>query len=363
MVASSRRAPERLEADSYRLRGELEELYNQACAVLRGDRSRSAPRSMAQVRSERETELSDLAERIEWYNRDIKILKRQVEGARAEGKSDFDPQELQNLLTERKAEIARLHEEEDVLGKISEKQTRAERERSHVSEEVADQVRRVKEAVQHEKRRHMQLREERARMDEELKVQRGEVWELEKRLKRNVAVIQQANARQGDPLSLQKLQRHEAGLREAIHQDEKKYKAESKDRDKNVKNLQNREALLKKQIAKMEGKTQKLRLKLHDMASQNPLAPDSPRSGDELSQPSPGPSPRDVGGFASAFDEHEKMMREVADMEMEVEIEMNEELHSLGKMPVPMRTLDLLQDNLPGGGLDDHYDDDAYDDT
>merc|ERR1719191_1746776 len=130
-----------------------------------------------------------------------------------------------------------------------------------VSDEVVDQVRRVKEAVEREKKRHLQLREERAKTDQKLKVQRAEVWEIERRLKHNIAVINQANSPRGDPPSLQKLQRHEAVLREAVQQEERKYKAAAKDREKGAKNLQQRNADTKKKIARMQARVKKIRAK------------------------------------------------------------------------------------------------------
>jgi len=322
----------------------LEGLYNQASAALRGERSRSAPKSVADARADREAELQDLDERIEWYKRDIKILKRQVEGVVAQG--DHDPQELQNLITERRAEIQTLYEEEDVLARMAEKQNRAERQRAMVSDEVADQVRRAKEAVEREKKRHLQLREERAKMDQKLKVQRAEVWEIERRLKHNIAVINQANSPRGDPPSLQKLQRHEAVLREALQQEERKYKAQAKDREKGAKNLEQRNADTKKKIARMQARVKKVRAKLDGMAAV--AGPQSPRSGDDLSQLSPEPSPRDR--FDAAFDEHEEMKRDLAQMEMQ------EELDSL-RMLERKKTIDFLQDNLPRRGLEDDRDD------
>lgn len=343
-----------LESDSYRLRGELEELHNQACAALRGERSRSAPKSVADARADREVELQDLGERIEWYKRDIKILKRQVETVVAQG--DHDPQELQNLITERRAEIQTLCEEEDVLARMAEKQNRAERQRAIVSDEVADQVRRVKEAVEREKKRHLQLREVRAKMDQNLKVQRAEVWEMERRLKHNVSVINQANSPRGEPASLQKLQRHEAVLREALQQEERKYKAEAKDRERGTKNLQQRNADTKKKITRMEARVKKIRAKLGGMAVA--VGPQSPHSGDELSQRSPEPSPRYDARFDVAFEEHEEMKRDLAQMEMQEELESLREKEGLDIVHHGKKTIDFLQDNLPGRGLDDDQDDD-----
>mmetsp|Transcript_9775 Transcript_9775/g.25651 ORF Transcript_9775/g.25651 Transcript_9775/m.25651 type:complete len:292 (+) Transcript_9775:70-945(+) len=265
---------ERHRQEALRARREVESLVQQARALLHGDAASRQPRRPSHAKGlERERELEATLEKIEWYRREVKRLRQEVEGCydarvgigNGPGSArERDPMELQNLITEKRKELDSLRKSGEGLDRIAEAQRRAEAAQNSLSPEIQEKLARTKADVEQEKRSNVKLQAERQKVcnarkkaDEEVRAAGGELRNKAAELRRPAAGKpgDQRGGASGDgqdAMVLKQLQRDMDILREAVRQDDRKFKSAQRELEQETNHYARQVATLRDVVSELE---------------------------------------------------------------------------------------------------------------
>eukprot|EP00927_Polykrikos_kofoidii_P054345 TRINITY_DN48773_c0_g1_i1.p1 TRINITY_DN48773_c0_g1~~TRINITY_DN48773_c0_g1_i1.p1 ORF type:complete len:371 (+),score=77.67 TRINITY_DN48773_c0_g1_i1:98-1210(+) len=228
-------------AEVARLRAVVVDLVHHAKILLHGDGYEKVGKAPSHAKAiERDQEMEVTLEKTEWYRKENKLLRQQVEGAynrRPSGPSDpreRDPMELQNLLVERRKELQRLKKDGAGLDRVAEAQRRAETTQNSINPEVEAKLRRMKGQVDQQKMMNVKLQAERQKMNE-LRIKTEEdVRSAGSDLRNKAAELRRppqshrsdnGNGKGDDQKSVKQLQRDMDIVRDAIEKDDRRFKA------------------------------------------------------------------------------------------------------------------------------------------
>lgn len=264
---------ERHQAEAYRLRSEIEELVRQARALLYGEdhNRRFPPRPAAGKRADRQNELEAALEKADWYRRDIKRLRRELESSYiskgpAEAK-DRDPMEVHNLLCERRQELQRIQRSGEGLDRVAAAQRRAEAAQNALTPEIEDRLRRTKDEVEQQKRLNIRLQHDRPKVvnarkkvEEEVRAMNGEVRSKAAKLQRPGRPV--AAGYDAEPGKIRQLRRDVDILTQAVHQDERKYKASQREDEQQLEFMRRHAEKLQDDIGHHEAEIRRVRAEI-----------------------------------------------------------------------------------------------------
>eukprot|EP00411_Alexandrium_monilatum_P040615 CAMPEP_0175410652 /NCGR_PEP_ID=MMETSP0095-20121207/41723_1 /TAXON_ID=311494 /ORGANISM="Alexandrium monilatum, Strain CCMP3105" /LENGTH=281 /DNA_ID=CAMNT_0016709617 /DNA_START=42 /DNA_END=883 /DNA_ORIENTATION=- len=248
-AAQQQQREEEEEEEGLRLREKVEELLRQARLILHGDApSKPSPRPAIAKRAEREQELERALEKADWYRQEIKRLQKELDArgaARGGGSAlgdpqERDPMELQNLLAEKRKDLQQLKRSGEGLDRIAEAQRRAEAAQNSMTPENAERLQRAKDEVENKRRLNVKLFSERQKLASACKKAEAQVRAAEAELRSKAAELRPppraagvagGNARDAaakdavtEPQVLKQLQRDVDILKEAVRQDERKFR-------------------------------------------------------------------------------------------------------------------------------------------
>jgi len=292
-------AVERHQAEAARLRSEIEELVKQARLLLNGDAYMGRqPMPNVGKRAEREKELESCLEKVDWHRREIKRLRQeldskdQVSGG-SKGQRDRDPMELQNLLAERRRELQKLQHSGEGLDRVASAQRRAEAEQNALRPEVEEKLAKMQKEVAQQKRKNAKLQADRQKLSSARKAAEDELRSANGEVRSKVAQLQPpqrpprmpgaggggcaspvaqsatpaaggpAGAPGEEPREIKQLRQNIDILREAIRQDERRFKGSQKEDSQEIEFASNHIAELKQSIADREAEVAKLQAQLH----------------------------------------------------------------------------------------------------
>lgn len=248
-------------------------------------------------RAERERELQGCLEKVDWYRREIKLLRQELDsrdhvlGGPTDPR-DRDPMELQNVLAERRKELLQLQRSGEGLERLAAAQRRAEAAQNALRPEVEERLQRAKKEVEQQKRKNAKLQTDRLKLSNARKAADEELRAAGAQLKANAAQLQRptrpaagANAGaaaaygggSGDPPKLRQLRQNVDILREAVRQDERKFAAALRELAQDIESAQDHNAGMQASLAAREAQLLSLQANLqqHQASSQQP----SPRIG------------------------------------------------------------------------------------
>lgn len=271
------------------LRAKVEELVRQARVLLHGEaHSKVSPRPLLAKRAEREQELEKALEKADWYRHEIKRLQKEVEtrgGARGGGNpigdpQERDPMELQNLLAQKRKELHRLKRSGEGLDRIAEVQRRAEAEQNSMTPGNAEKLNRAKEEVEQQRRLNVKLFSERQKLMSACKKAEAQVRSAEQDLRNKAAELRlpprmpgdaagKAGGREGsgrdsgaEPQVLKQLQRDVDILKEAVRQDERKFRSAERAQENEAQSTSDGIDELRRNESKREAEVARLRAEL-----------------------------------------------------------------------------------------------------
>lgn len=280
--ANSAAAVVRHRAEAGRLRAEIEALVRQARLLLNGEPPRGGrpprphPPPLRGRYAEREQELETVLERADWYRRDIRRLQRELDAAGGNDGRDRDPMELPNLIAEKKRELGRLRRSGEGLDRVAEAQRRAEAEQNALSPQVEEKLKQIKNEVEQQKRLNVKLFADRQRLVGARKKAEEEVRAAESELRTKAAELRVLPRQSGesgggvDSRILKQLQRDVDILKEALRQDEKKFRSVQKEEESEVESTVNHIAELESKIAEHEAEAAQLRAELREAQERSP---------------------------------------------------------------------------------------------
>mmetsp|Transcript_107232 Transcript_107232/g.277474 ORF Transcript_107232/g.277474 Transcript_107232/m.277474 type:complete len:331 (-) Transcript_107232:112-1104(-) len=302
-MAQGQDAVERHQAEAARLRSEIEVLVRQARLLLNGDAyiGRPPPPAVAK-RAEREKELESCLEKVDWHRREIKRLRQELENrdqvaASLKDPRDRDPMELQNLLAERRRELQKLQHSGEGLDRVASAQRRAEAEQNALRPEVEEKLSKMRREVEQQKRKHAKLQADRLKLssarkaaEEELRAANSEVRSRAAQLQPPPPSLAQRPPRlpggagggcgigsptaqpaatpasggttNEEPKTIRQLRQNVEILREALRQDERRFKGSQKEDCQEIEFASNHVAELQQSIADREAEVAKLQAQL-----------------------------------------------------------------------------------------------------
>lgn len=279
-MAQEDEAGERHREEAMRLRAKVEALVQQARLLLHGDGAGRQPpsqRPMIAKRVEREQELEKALEKTNWYQRELKRLKRELESSvvRVGGNNamgdpqERDPLELQNLLAEKRKELQRLRKSGEGLDQMQERQRRAEEAQNKVSPENQERLNRIKGEVEVNKRQSVQLFAERQKLVAFRKKLDADVRSAGNELRNKAAPLKLPprvpTDGYGEPMVLRTLRRDLDILTEAVRQDERKFQAAERTEDQEIDSVSANIQLQQEGIGDHETEVARLRAELRDL--------------------------------------------------------------------------------------------------
>ncbi|CAE7194118.1 ANKRD65 [Symbiodinium sp. CCMP2592] len=239
-------AAERHQAEATRLRSEIEQLVQRARLLLHGDAANKplAPRPPHPRRAERERELEEALEKAEWYRREIKRMRQELESRDRHSQMsnpwdarDKDPMELYNLLAERRKELQQLQRVSEGLEHAAEVQRKAENAQSAVRPEIEERLQKVKMEVDQQKRLNVKLQADRLKLSNQRKAIEEEIRKVGSELRSKAALLHRkgpTGQEKGSHTVLEQLRREVDILRGALRQDERKHRAMLKEDSQEV---------------------------------------------------------------------------------------------------------------------------------
>ncbi|CAE8618882.1 unnamed protein product, partial [Polarella glacialis] len=147
-MAQGSDAVERHQATATRLRGEIQQLVKQAQVLLHGEpdaRRPSAPRQPNPRRTEREQELEQALEKADWFRREIKRMRQELDSrdhlsAGPADPRERDPMRLYNLLVDKRRELEEVQHCSLGLERSAKAQRKAEAAQSALRPEVESRL-------------------------------------------------------------------------------------------------------------------------------------------------------------------------------------------------------------------------------
>jgi len=271
--------------EATRLRAEVEALVQRARVLLHGEAHSKPPQAKSGKRAEREHELEAALEKAEWYRKESKRLQQELASveerpvglANAADVRGHDPMELQNLVAQKRKELHNLKKSGEGLDKIARAQRKAEAAQNALSPQVEERLKHAKEEVEQQKRLNMQLFAERQKLagvrkklDGEVRAAQNELRSREKELPvaaRGAAKERAGHgqgksvgpAHRGESAVLKQLRRDVDIIREAIRQDDRKFKASQREEEQEADAMSRQVATLEDSIAKHEEEVSKIK--------------------------------------------------------------------------------------------------------
>jgi len=305
--------------DVYTIRSRVEELVRQARLLLHSDgNAKPSARPLHAKRAEREEELEKALEKADWYRQETKRLQKELEqrsaAARGTGHpngdvQERDPFERKNLIAERRKELHRLKHSGEALDRIADAQRRAEAEQNAMTPENAERLAKIKDEVDQQKRQNIKLFADRQKLGGALKKAEAQVRSLESEVRSRAAELRpprppgeaaraggakEVSGSSSDPQNvIRQLQRDADILREAVRQDERKFRAAERSEDEQRDGISNRIQVLQAGIVEHEAENNKIRAQLQDLGTK--ASDPTPRRGCRPS--SLPPSPEQRGGL------------------------------------------------------------------
>mmetsp|Transcript_29374 Transcript_29374/g.67613 ORF Transcript_29374/g.67613 Transcript_29374/m.67613 type:complete len:960 (-) Transcript_29374:113-2992(-) len=237
-------AVERYQAEAAQLRGEVEQLVQQARVLLHGEhRARLPPRPSNPRHAARDQELEEVLERTEWFKQENKKLREELQGLeqrflhRPTDPSERDPMELVNRLTERRKELQRLRQLGQGLSKVAERQKRAELAQNALTPEMQARIKRVKDEVERQKQLNVKLQSDRLKAVDERKAAENLLRQEEKEYRSKAKQhrpVHKAIPEAQVPFALRKVRQDVDILTAALRQDERRFKAEEQDEEHQI---------------------------------------------------------------------------------------------------------------------------------
>ncbi|CAE7301439.1 unnamed protein product [Symbiodinium natans] len=264
-------AAERHQAEAARLRSEIEQLVQRARLLLHGDAANKplAPRPPHPRRAEREREMEEALEKAEWYRREIKRMRQELENRDRHSQMsnpwdarDKDPMELYNLLAERRKELQQLQRTSEGLEHAAEVQRKAESAQSAVRPEIEEQLQKAKAEVEQQKRLNVKLQADRLKLSNQRKTIEEEIRKVGSELRSKAALLHRkgpTGQEKGGQSVLEQLRREVDILRGALRQDERKHRAMLKEDSQEVEFAAAHVQSLQKNIEEREAQVAKLR--------------------------------------------------------------------------------------------------------
>mmetsp|Transcript_50050 Transcript_50050/g.116803 ORF Transcript_50050/g.116803 Transcript_50050/m.116803 type:complete len:291 (-) Transcript_50050:33-905(-) len=266
-------AAERHQAEAARLRSEIEQLVQRARLLLHGDAAKPpAPRAPHPRRAERERELEEALEKADWFRREIKRMRQELESrdrhahvSNPYDSRDKDPMELYNLLAERRKELHQLQRVSEGLEHAAEVQRKAESAQSAVRPEIEERLQKAKMEVDQQKKLNVKLQADRLRLSNQRKSVEEELRKVGSELRSKAALLHRkgpTGQEKGGQSVLEQLRREVEILRGALRQDERKHKAMLKEDGQEVEFAAAHVQSLQKSIEEREAQVAKLRAAL-----------------------------------------------------------------------------------------------------
>lgn len=235
------------------LRSEIDELVRQAKVLLYGEgRAARPPKPGNARRMEREQQLEAALERNDWYRRDNRRLRKDIEVLEQQevvlDGHEKDPVELQNLLSQRRKELLLLRKNGEGLDRIAEVQRRAEVEQKALRPSVNHRLQSGKSEIEQQKRLNVRLQADRLRLVTEQKhaEARARLFGQEFRQKEKL-VLKSPGPAETDSV-LRSLQREIKVLTEALRQDDKKFRGAMHEEDQSVEQIHEKVVRLEKNV-------------------------------------------------------------------------------------------------------------------
>jgi len=270
---------DRHEAEAERLRTEIEQLVKRARLLLHGQPNAARPpvprAPQHPRRAERDKELEQTLEKADWFRREIKRMRQELETRDQmvqtpwpADSSDRDPMELYNLLAEKRRELQQLKMSTEGLDRAAETQRKAESAQSYVPPELEEKLRRTKQEVEQQKKLNVKLQADRLKLsnarkaaEEELRAVGSEVRTKAALLQRPVQGSRGASPQKGSKESdvIAQLRREIDILQGALRQDDKKHRAMLKEDSSEVDSAAVHVQSLQKDIDEREARIAKLR--------------------------------------------------------------------------------------------------------
>lgn len=262
-------AAERHQAEAARLRAEIEQLVQRARLLLRGESSRPpAPRAPHPRRAERDRELEQALEKADWFRREIRRMRQELESRDHYPSSnpwdsrDKDPMELYNLLAEKRKELQQLQRVSEGLEHAAEVQRKAESEQSFVRPEIEERLQKAKLEVEQQKRLNVKLQSDRLKLSNQRKAVEEDLRKVGSELRSKGALLHRKGlpaGEKGGHSILEQLRREVDILRGALKQDERKHRAMLKEDSQEVDFAAAHVQSLEKAIEEREAQISKLR--------------------------------------------------------------------------------------------------------
>jgi len=302
--------------DVHTIRSRVEELVRQARLLLHSDgNAKPSARPLHAKRAEREEELERALEKADWYRQETKRLQKELEqrtaAARGTGNpngdvQERDPLERKNLIAERRKELQSLKHSGEALDRIAEAQRRAEAEQNAMTPENAEKLAGIRGEVDQQKRLNIKLFADRQKLGGALKKAEAQVRSLESELRSRAAELRpprppgegakaggakEAAAGSSEPQHvLRQLQRDADILREAVRQDERKFRAAERSEDEQREGVSTRIQVLHAGITEHEAENNRVRAQLQDLGTK--ASDPTPRRGCRPSSMPPSPEQR-----------------------------------------------------------------------
>lgn len=296
-------ADEQCQEEVARLREKVAELLRQARVLLHGDaQSKPSPRPVLAKRAEREQELEKALEKADWYRQEIRRLQKELDSrgaARGGGNPSWDqqerdPMELQNLLAEKRKELQQLKRSGDGLDRIAEAQRRAEAVQNSMTPENAEKLQRIKDEVEKQRRLNVKLFSDRQKLVNACKKTEAQVRTAEQELRNKAAELRLppripggaggGGARDAgkdassEPQVLKQLQRDVDILKEALRQDERRFRSSERAEEQEAESVLGSVRSLQKSVAEHEAHADRLRTELRESGARPEGTPQRPRA-------------------------------------------------------------------------------------
>eukprot|EP00933_Yihiella_yeosuensis_P037893 TRINITY_DN31892_c0_g1_i1.p1 TRINITY_DN31892_c0_g1~~TRINITY_DN31892_c0_g1_i1.p1 ORF type:complete len:384 (+),score=82.55 TRINITY_DN31892_c0_g1_i1:173-1153(+) len=242
-------ASERHQAEAAKLRGEIEELVKKARILLHGEPGAaarpSAPRQPHPRRAERDSQLEQALEKADWFRREIKRMRQELEnrdhlsGGPADPR-DRDPMELYNLLAEKRRELQVVQRSVEGFDRAVEAQQKADDAHKALRPDVKDRLEKVRDEVEAQKRLHVKLMAERLRLSNARKTIEDELRNAGKQLRNKAAVLHKPSPgkssgdKPDEQAVIKQLRRDIDILKSAVKQDERRHRAALKEDSQEV---------------------------------------------------------------------------------------------------------------------------------